>query len=199
MSMKKLLLISIFIGGCATTPTLPERTSETPLQRATFCKIKNIDEYYGSCWINRSKLDSNFLSWINTLKMQNFWEATISANKEILKLIETGEFSFKQADLYFDEVVRRFDEQKTLSTNFILDREAEKTAAFRRAMGNLSRQMKENSDAVGNNRKPISIREERRLQNQTLLSDNRRSCVYGVGSNQKTFVTAVGGRCPSSM
>lgn len=202
MSMKKLLLISIFIGGCATIPTLPEKTSETPLERATFCKIKNIDGYYGSCWINRSKSDSNFLSWINTLQMQTFWETTISANKDILKYIETEEFSLKQANLYFDEVVRRFDEQKTLSTNFILDQEAERTEAFRRAMGNLSRQMKENRDAFDEGvekRKPISTGQERRLLKQTLLSDRRRSCVYGTGSNQKIFVTAVGERCPSSM
>ena len=187
------------IVGCATNSDLPENTSETSLERARYCKVANLDKYWGDCWINRSKAEPTFFAWIEDLEMQKDWDVISILNSELLKRVQSGEYSPSEANKYFDIILVQIDESLTLKTNTKLAEQAEKTAAFRRAMGNLSRQMKENSDAVGNNRKPISTGQERRLQRQTLLSDNRRSCVYGVGSNQKIFVTAVGGRCPSSM
>ncbi|MDC1487539.1 hypothetical protein N8224_03090 [Gammaproteobacteria bacterium] len=195
--MKKLLLITILIGGCATTDLI--MTNENPLQRAGFCKAVNVGNYYGNCWVNRSESDPNFFKVIEALEMQSDFEIVATANKNLLEAIKNKKVLIKEANTSFDDAVYLFDNQKTFMINLRAEERAEKVAAFRRAMGNLSSQMKENSDAVGKDRTPIRTGQNRPLRSQTVLSDNRRSCVYGVGSNQKIFVTAVGRRCPSSM
>lgn len=202
--MKKLILITILIGGCATTD--PIMTNENPFQRAGFCKATNVGNYYGNCWVNRSESDPNFFKVIEALEMQSDFEIVATANKNLLEAIKNKKVSIKEANASFDDALYLFDNQKTFMINLKAEERAEKVAAFRRAMGNLSSQMKENRDAFDKGvedrrqeRMSSSTGEKRRLRSQTVLSDNRRSCVYGVGSNQKIFVTAVGQRCPSSL
>ena len=201
--MKKLItLLSLLmvIGGCATTPTY--MTIENPLQRADYCKTRNVGNYYGDCWVNRSKSDPSFFKVIDMLEMRSDFNNAVTTNQNLLEGLKIGKYSTKEANASFDEVINLFNNQKTFMFNLRAERDAERTAAFRRAMRNLSSQMKENRDAFDEGvekRKPISTGQNRPLRSQTVLSDNRRSCIYGTGSNQKMFVTAVGERCPSSM
>jgi len=195
-----LLSLLLVIGGCATTPTY--MTIENPLQRADYCKTRNVGNYYGDCWVNRSKSDPSFFKVIDMLEMRSDFNNAVTINQNLLEGLKIGKYSTKEANASFDEVINLFNNQKTFMFNLRAERDAERTAAFRRAMRNLSSQMKENRDAFDEGvekRKPISTGQNRPLRSQTVLSDNRRSCIYGTGSNQKMFVTAVGERCPSSM
>jgi hypothetical protein len=195
-----LLSLLLVIGGCATTPTY--MTIENPLQRADYCKTRNVGNYYGDCWVNRSKSDPSFFKVIDMLEMRSDFNNAVTTNQNLLEGLKIGKYSTKEANASFDEVINLFNNQKTFMFNLRAERDAERTAAFRRAMRNLSSQMKENRDAFDEGvekRKPISTGQNRPLRSQTVLSDNRRSCIYGTGSNQKMFVTAVGERCPSSM
>jgi len=177
-------------------------TIENPLQRADYCKTRNVGNYYGDCWVNRSKSDPSFFKVIDMLEMRSDFNNAVTINQNLLEGLKIGKYSTKEANASFDEVINLFNNQKTFMFNLRAERDAERTAAFRRAMRNLSSQMKENRDAFDEGvekRKPISTGQNRPLRSQTVLSDNRRSCIYGTGSNQKMFVTAVGERCPSSM
>ena len=55
--MKKLLLITILIGGCATTPP---QFQTTAVEREGKCKIDYRDQYWGDCYMRAAKADPNF-------------------------------------------------------------------------------------------------------------------------------------------
>ena len=80
------------------------------------------------------------------------------------------------------------------------DEELRKAQAIATALGNLGEQMQENSNAWRNDAsKESTSKIKKYLQSQTILSDGRRRCVYGVGVTQEIRVLPVGKVCQISI
>ena len=197
-----LVLMVFGLVGCATNYGLPQDTSETTMERARYCQVSNINKYWGDCWIQRSKQEVAFFEWIDVLEMEQDWELLTKLNSELLGLLAGNKISTLEANNYFDELLVEIDEIVNLRiTNRVADAQR-KREAWGRALGNLGAQMQENSRAWNqslNDNKSSTGGIKSYLRSQTVLSDGRRSCVYGVGATQEIIITRIGGRCPNSI
>ena len=80
------------------------------------------------------------------------------------------------------------------------DEELRKTEAIAAALSNLGQQMQENSNAWRSEASQGSTSKIKKyLQSQSILSDGRRRCIYGVGATQEIRVLPTGKVCPMSI
>ena len=206
--MKHLLLILLGFGliGCATNYGLPEDTTETTMERARYCSYTNIGEYWGDCWIERSKLETSFFDWIDTLQMEKDWELLVSLNSELKNLLGSKKTTVDDANNYFETLLTDIDNIVTLRiTNRVAEAERQRRA-WGEALGKLGQQMSANSQAWRNSQmvtdpnSPSGIQRARKyLTYQKLLSDGRMQCTYGNGITKEIRILPPGGYCPNSI
>ena len=103
--MKKLLLLTILIGGCATT--VPQFETKA-YEREGKCKIDYRNQYWGDCYIRAAKADPNFLK-VSAFIKKNYPNSNMQynllqyLNDDLVKRLAGNEITVDEANKSFQK------------------------------------------------------------------------------------------------
>ena len=206
--MKKLLLITILIGGCATTsPTL----NTTASMRIEICKIDKKDDYWGDCYIQTTLADPNsqkLFAYVKKNSPNAYMQFNLlrSLNDVLVKKLENGEIDTDEANQTFQakyDRARSVTKREAENAEILREQKREQSAlALQQLSEGLSRASAtlsgNNSVNNQNNRiTPAKLKVSFRLQS-SYMNGYQKVCVYAYRTHTQTWTTSSAVTCPSS-
>ena len=206
--MKKLLLITILIGGCATT--VPQYATND-MEQEGICKIDYRDQYWGDCYIRAIKADPNF-SKVRAFIKRNYPSSNMQynllhrLNEDLLKRLAGNVITIDEANKSFKTrldrsrsvtdreftTVAREKEEKRQETNLKLRQLSE---GLSRASATLSGNNSVNNQ---NNRiTPVKLQVSYQLKT-SFIENGRKVCVYSYRTHTQSWATSTLVSCPTN-
>ena len=202
--MKKLLLITLLIGGCATTPP-PLQT--TAYEREGKCKIDYRDQYWGDCYIRTTKADPNF-SKVSAFIKKNYPSSNMQfnllqyLNDDLVKRLAGNEITVDEANKSFQKKLERYrsvSDREYANVAREKEEERQKTALAWQQLG----QALSESNAMLNQNNPAYNQNNSAPKNSGYLKDEyvsgfNKVCIYdGISGTFTVNISSVG-ICPLS-
>ena len=206
--MKKLLLITILIGGCATTPPQLELSA---LERQEMCKINNIGKYWGDCLIKNITNDPNFnkvqqhnLKYYPTTYTQN--RTLIIINTGLKRQLESGQITDDEANIQFEEKLilyrKSANEEYARVARKAEEKKQETALAWKQlgeALSSANATLSGNNSVNNQNNRitPAKLKVSFRLQS-SYMNGYQKVCVYAYRTHTQTWTTSSAVTCPST-
>jgi len=204
--VKKLLLITILIGGCATT--VPQYATND-IEQEGICKIDYRDQYWGDCYIRAIKADPNF-SKVRAFIKRNYPSSNMQynllhrLNEDLLKRLAGNVITIDEANKSFKT---RLDRSRSVTdrefTTVAREKEEErqKAALAWQQLGEALNQA--NTTLNQNNPNANNSNDSRGGMLHTLsdhyMSGRNRICIYKMGGNIATHTMNGARMCPATM
>ena len=153
--MKKLLLITILLGGCASTAPIYEISA---YERQEICKAKNIGKYWGNCHMQSVQSDPNYNKV--TKHLQEYYPQTLAQhgallvlNTGLLQQLESGRMTPDEANQLFEDRLKVYRSRTQKDYDLVAKREDEKKEYYqepekRNAATKLANDKREASDRL---------------------------------------------------
>ena len=109
------LFILICLVGCATTPSIPQppMLSMTGEERMAICRLEALNEYIGTCYMNKLTEEPNYIKALNyqdkyrpNAKTQ--WRIVDFTNKKLVSLLEEEKITVEEANKLFQESLDQY-------------------------------------------------------------------------------------------
>ena len=135
--MKRYFYLFSLIGlvGCATTPSIPQppQLSMNGDQRMSMCKLEALNEYIGTCYINKLIAEPNYIETQNYMakykpNLKPQWEIVIFTNEKLVSFLKEGRVTVEEANKLFKEALDNWDvaEKADIEQRIIAQQEADK-------------------------------------------------------------------------
>ena len=202
--MKKLLLITILIGGCATTaPTL----NTTASMRIEICKIDKKNDYWGDCYIQTTLSDPNsqkLFAYVKKNSPNAYMQFNLlrSLNDVLVKKLENGEIDTDEANQTFQakyDRARSVSKREAENAEILREQKREQSALALQQLGHALSE----SNAMLNQNNPNYNQNNTAPKNSGYLKDEyvsgfNKVCIYeGISGTFTTNISSVG-ICPLS-
>ena len=204
--MKKLLLITILIGGCATTPP---QFQTTAVEREGKCKIDYRDYYWGDCYIRAAKADPNF-SKVQAFMKKNYPSSNMQynllqyLNDDLVKRLADNDITVDEANKSFQKKLERYrsvTDREYANVAREKEEERQKTALAWKQLGEALSSA--NASLNQNNPNANNSNDSRGGMLHTLsdhyMSGRNRICIYKMGGNIATHTMNGARMCPATM
>jgi len=206
--MKKLLLITILIGGCATTPPQFETTA---YEREGKCKIDYRNQYWGDCYIRAAKADPNFLK-VQAFVKKNYPSSNMQynllqyLNDDLLERLADNEITIDEANNSFQAKLDRYRSVTDREIASVAREKEDERQKAQLALQQLSESLRQaNTTLSGNNTAsnqnnqitPSKLKVSFRLQS-SYMNGYQKVCVYAYRTHTRTWTTSSLVTCPST-
>ena len=198
--MKKLLLITMLIGGCATT-----QLTTTDYQRESICKLDNRDSYWGDCYIENILNDLNFEAFSKWQKKErpksaDAWEVVTYTNQKILNWLTDETINYEDANTLFALELESYNSTKEqelaeiIEADRVFSEKLQKLSATLRE-SNANKSGYNNNSSIKNNSEPAKLGRTYKLKSSYEYY-SRKVCVYAHQTDTKTFTVSGMVNCP---
>lgn len=190
------LFLTLVITSCASvTGGFPKDTNETTTERATRCYYENINEYWGDCWIQESKLEPTFNQWVEYLKMEKSWAMLQGLNEKLLIGLQTNATNSDEANRIFAKAVTDID----AIVNATIQYNANEAELKRQQIAIALISMGNALQGAGNTYQGYNAaRGQKGFLNGDYISGFNKICIYNGASGTFTKVVSSASICPIS-
>ena len=206
--MKKLILITILIGGCATS--IPQYATSA-YERELMCNIKHEGEYSGNCHLQSAYDDPNY----NKVQkyLQKYYPQTHAQNKalaqlntQLIKQLESGQITPDKANKLFWDKSKVFRLRSQTEFLKVAKQEEKKRQENALAWQQLGQALSE-SNAMLNQNNPTYNQNNRvtapKLQvsyqlKSSFIEYNSKVCVYSYRTYTQSWKTSTLVSCPAT-
>lgn len=204
--MKKLLLITILIGGCATTPP---QFQTTAVEREGKCKIDYRDQYWGDCYMRAAKADPNF-SKVKAFVKKNYPSSNMQynllqyLNDDLVKRLADNDITVDEANNSFQTKLDRYRSVTTNEIASVYEREEKKKQETALAWKQLGEALSSANATLNQNNPNANNSNDSRggmlySLSSHYMSGRNRICIYKMGGNTATHTMNGARMCPASM
>lgn len=206
--MKKLLLITILIGGCATTAP---RYEISAYERQEICKAKNIGKYWGNCHMQSFQNDPNYKKV--TEHLQEYYpqshaqhKALLVLNTGLLQQLESGSMTPDEANQQFEDRLKAYRTRSQIEYDLVAKREEEKRQETQLKLRQLSEGLSRASATLSGNNSvnnqnnritPVKLQVSYQLKS-SFIEYGQRVCVYSYRTHTQSWTTSTLVSCPTN-
>ena len=206
--MKKLLLITILLGGCASTAPIYEISA---YERQEICKAKNIGKYWGNCHMQSVQSDPNYNKV--TKHLQEYYPQSHAQNKALLVLntgllqqLESGSMTPDEANQQFEDRLKVYRSRSQKEYDLVAKREEEKRQETQLKLQQLSEGLSRASAKLSGNNSvnnqnnritPPKLQVSYQLKS-SFIEYNSKVCVYSYRTYTQSWKTSTLVSCPAT-
>ena len=206
--MKKLLLITILIGGCATTPPQYQTTA---VEREGKCKIDYRNQYWGDCYIRAAKADPNFLK-IQAFDKKNYPSSSMQynllqyLNDDLVKRLAGNEITVDEANNSFQAKLNRYRSVADREAASVAREKEEERQETQLKLQQLSEGLSRASATLSGNNSvdnqnnritPVKLQVSYQLKS-SFIEYGQRVCVYSYRTHTQSWTTSTLVSCPTN-